>query len=228
MAKITKITPQQRDPERVNVFVDYDYCCSIRKRTFQAMNLQVGSEISCEELRKRETFFWKQAYGENAWKREKVRIDKIKPLIEGIDKRVEVKLVGFGADTTELIEKHPDEMGKPDIDIVLKDQPDIQVCKVEVTGTERARAGEGYWVRLDKISYAERHPEEDVWIALHFALPQEQVVFIKALAGKKYTAETKEINSAGEKMCVFYDGDPEVKSTEEFSAHLQLKLLNLT
>ncbi len=115
MAKITRISDQASNPDRVSVFIDGSFCCGIRKRTFQGMHLKVGDEISCDHLKEKESFYWKQSYGEAAWKKEKVRIDKVKNLIEGIDDRLLVKVAGFGADTDELIEKHPDEKGKPDL-----------------------------------------------------------------------------------------------------------------
>ncbi|MEO6404890.1 MAG: hypothetical protein ABIY51_15995 [Ferruginibacter sp.] len=167
MPKITEISDQSSNPGRVNVFIDGQFCCGIRKRTFQGMNLSPGDEITCEELKGKENFYWKQSYGEAAWKKEKVRIDKVKNLIGVIDNHLLVKVVGFGADTLELIEKHPDEKGKPDLDISTNENPDVVLLKVEVTGTERLR-GTGYWVRPDKLEYAENHPDEDVWIV--FAL----------------------------------------------------------
>jgi len=38
------------------------------------MGLSVGDEISCDDLKEKENLFWKSSYGEEAWKKEKVRI----------------------------------------------------------------------------------------------------------------------------------------------------------
>jgi len=223
MSKITAIKEQASHPDRVNVFIDNTFCCGIRKRTFQAMDLKVGDEISCAELKEKESFFWKQAYGEEAWKKEKVRIEKVATLINEIDENALVKIVGFGADSEVLIKEHPEEKGKPDIDVMHKDRPEVTLIKVEITGTERMR-GTDYWVRPDKIVYAENHPEEDVWIILHFAKPEEIFVFVQPIKGKKYPRITKVIKDAGEIFCIFNNGDEEVKSLEEFSEHLRARL----
>lgn len=222
MPKITRISDQKANPDKVSIYIDNEFCCGIRKRTFQGMNLNVGDEISCAELKERENFYWKKSYGETAWKKEKVRINKVKEKIETVDERLLIKVVGFGADTDELIEKHPDEKGKPDLDIATKQNPDTVLLKVEVTGTERSR-GTGYWVRPDKLEYAENHPAEDVWIILHFAEPEEKFVFIKPVPRKIYKTQTQEIRQAGEFMCVFNEGDEEIRSFDEFSAHLKKK-----
>jgi len=222
MAIITGITVQQTDPDRLNIYIDGAFCAGVRKRTFQAMNLKVGDAISCEQLREQERFFWKQAY-QNVWKKEKVRIEKVAGLIKGLDGNVRVKIAGFGADTEALIKEHPDEKGKPDIDIMHALNPEAAILKVEVTGTERMR-GKDYWVRPDKIAYAENHPEEDVWIILHFSEPQEIFIFIQPVKGKKYPRHHVEIRGAGEIFCVFRDSDEEVKSLQQFSEHLRSKL----
>jgi hypothetical protein len=222
MPRITRISDQASNPDRVSVFIDGQFCCGIRKRTFQGMNMKVGDEISCEELKEKESFYWKQSYGEAAWKKEKVRIDKVKNVIEAIDERLLVKVVGFGADTDQLIEKHPDEKGKPDLDVSSKQAPETVLIKVEVTGTERSR-GSGYWVRPDKLEYAENHPEEDVWIVLHYAEPAELFIFIKPIAGKVYERHTIQIFEAGEIMCIFNDGDQELRSHDEFSQYIKNK-----
>lgn len=226
MPKITKIREQNNNPERLSIFIDNVYCTGVRKRTFQAMNLKVGDEINCEELKERENYFWKQAY-QDVWKNEKVRIEKVAKLIEGIAENVLVKIVGFGADTEVLIKDHPEEKGKPDIDVMHKLNPEITLLKVEVTGTERMR-GSDYWVRPDKIEYAENHPDEDVWIILHFSEPREIFIFIQPIRGKKYERKIISIRDAGEFYCIFNDGDEEVKTLVQFSEHLKKKLDELS
>ena len=219
MPKITRITDQVNKPDRVSVHIDGTFCTGIRKRTFQAMNLSVGSEISCEDLKEKESFFWKQAYGEDAWEKEKVRLNRIKEIIEQADDRLQVNVVGFGADSTKVIKEHADEKGIPDLDVVFKSNPDKVVMKVEVTGTEHRR-GDDYWVRPDKIEYSENHPEENVWTALHYSEPNEVVRFLKHVNGKVYKRETKSIKGADEIYCIFNDGDEEVFQIESFKEEL--------
>jgi hypothetical protein len=224
MPKITTIEEQFHDPDRLSIFIDGTFCAGVRKRTFQATGLKVGDEITCEELKGKENFVWKQLYGKPAWKKEKVRIEKVSDLIKKTNENALVKIVGFGADSEELIKEHPEEKGKPDIDIMHKEKPDTTLIKVEVTGTERMREGSDYWVRPDKLEYAENHPDEDVWIVLHYALPSEKFVFIRPTKGKIYPRVKHEINKAGEIYCDFSDTDEEVKTYKEFSEHLKSKL----
>jgi hypothetical protein len=219
MPKITNITNQWNSPDRVSVFIDGAFCTGIRKRTFQGMNLKVGDEITCGDLKEKESFFWKQSYGEEAWKKEKVRINKVKDLIESIDTRLVVKVTGFGADSIKMMEEHSTEKGSPDLEVSTIDKRGALI-KVEVTGTERLR-GAGYWVRPDKLEFAENHPNEDVWIVLHYAEPKELFVFIKPVAGRKYERHAIKIRSAGEIMCVFNEGDAELHSQATFCHHVR-------
>lgn len=64
------------------------------------MGLYEGMNMTCEELKNKENFFWKQMYNEDSWKKEKVRLNKVKEYIKSIDinGKIEVKEVGFGAD----------------------------------------------------------------------------------------------------------------------------------
>lgn len=50
MAQITAITPQVKDKERVNVYVDGRFYCGMRLETVMANRLKVGNEIAPEKL----------------------------------------------------------------------------------------------------------------------------------------------------------------------------------
>lgn len=50
MAQITAITPQVKDKERVNVYVDGRFYCGMRLETVMASRLKVGDEIAPERL----------------------------------------------------------------------------------------------------------------------------------------------------------------------------------
>ena len=222
MPKITAILPQKSNAERLNIFIDGSFCTGVRERTFKAMNLKIGDEITCEKLKEQENYYWKEAYKE-VWKKEKVRIEKVVKLIESIDDNAMVAIVGFGAASDMLIKAHPDEKGKPDIDLLHKHAPKTTILKIEVTGTERMR-GSDYWIRPDKIEYAENHPDEDVWIILHYSEPTEVFKFIQPIKGKAYNRTEITIKGAGEIFCIFQEGDTELKTKEEFSAYLKNKL----
>ena len=101
---------------------------------------------------------------------------------------------------------------------------DVVLLFVEVTGTEAMRGDPTiYWVRPDKLKYANSHPAKDIWVILHYAKPVEKFVFIKPTAGKAYTYTNKDIRGAGERMVEFRDGEPEVKTQAEFQVHLMAR-----
>ncbi|SHF02985.1 hypothetical protein SAMN02745225_02293 [Ferrithrix thermotolerans DSM 19514] len=227
MPKITKIVKLPANPpkyteSKVLVYIDGQRCTLVRERTWQAMNLKVGDSIDCDELKKRENFHWKNEYskkdknGKNAWDKEKVRLSKVRSLINGIDTRIEAEIVGFGADSTDMIPEHPKESGKPDIEVYLRDTRAVLIY-VEVTGTEVMR-GDSYWIRPDKLEYAKAHPDQDVWFILHYAKPSEKYVFIKPIPGKKYTSVQKVINRSTEYYVEFSDED--ASDFERFKGHL--------
>lgn len=118
MPNITNIVYNDKK-EKYWIYVDGEFCASIRKRTFSAIKIKVGDEISCEKVKELENFHWKNAYNVKSWEKEKVRLNKVKKLIEDIDPKLKVNIVGFGADTTEYIKNHPEESGSPDIEVVI-------------------------------------------------------------------------------------------------------------
>ena len=105
MARITEIQ-HNAESGPVRVFIDGAFCVQIRARTFSAMNLFVGQEVTCNELKELEKHFWKHAYGEDAWEREKLRLQRVIDLINWADPRAEAIAVGFGAQSTEFIPEH--------------------------------------------------------------------------------------------------------------------------
>lgn len=221
MPIITNIVFKQ-DRQRYWIYVDGAYCASIRERTFPALNIKVGQRITCEEIKELETHHWKHAYGESAWAKEKVRLQKVKTLIEGLDSRVTVEIVGFGADSGEFISGHPSESGKPDLEVRANGGLAV-VLLVEVTGTEVMR-GQTYWVRPDKLNYAKNHPAEDVWLILHYMQPIEKYVFIKPDLNKTHTVSEKVIRESTELYIEFSDSDDEVVSQDDFRGHLTNKV----
>lgn len=221
LPKITAIL-DSTSGDRKRIFIDGAFCVQVRDRTFVAMKLFVGREISCADLRELEAHFWKHMYGEDSWEKEKTRLNRVRDLLRWADERAEVFITGFGANTTEFIDGHPDESGKPDIEVKLKGH-EICVLMVEVTGTERRR-GSDYWVRPDKLSYAQSHEALDVWLILHYALPCEKFVIIKPKSRFRYTAQSFNIRGAVEHYVVFTDRSEEIVSLKEFKQYLNQKM----
>lgn len=213
MAIITALVPKP-EKERVWVYLDGKYCTSIRTRTFGAMGLAVGQETTAQKLEDLEKFHWKTVYGKSAWDKEKVRLDLVKALVEHEEPRVDVGVVGFGANTNEFIASHPEQAGKPDLEITVKGTSMVLMA-VEVTGTETMR-GTTYWVRPDKLTYARNHPETNVWLVLHFAKPVRKFVFIQPDPTKDYQVSRINIRGSIEHFVEFSDSDTEVVPQEKF------------
>lgn len=216
MPKITNIV-HKPEKERYWIYVDGTYCTSIRERTFPALNLKVGSELTCEKIKDLENFHFKNQY-QGSWEKEKVRLKKVQDLITSFDPRLEPIITGFGADSTEFIAAHPKESGKPDIEVVHKDRKVVLVY-VEVSGTERMREGD-YWVRPDKLTYAQNHAADDVWIILHYQEPQEKFVFIKPNLTKIYKHNEVVLGQTTEHYVFFNDAMDECRPEAEFRQHL--------
>ncbi|ACV25469.1 hypothetical protein [Kangiella koreensis] len=219
MPVITKIFYKESS-DKYWIYIDNDYCTSVRARTFKAMDLEVGREITCPELKELENHHFKHQYGQKSWQQEKVRIDKVKEIIESVSPNLSVSIVGFGADSDEFIPQHPDESGAPDLAVVNNDTGSI-VMRVEVTGTEAMR-GSDYWVRPDKLTYCQNHSDENVWIVLHYQKPTEKFVFIKPDPTKEYTHKVINIRNTDEHYVIFNDTSPEVKPEEQFRQELLL------
>jgi len=222
MPNITEVKNAD-DKDRVYVWVDGSYCCSIRTRTWKAIELSVGSEISCEELQERESFFWKNAYGQKAWEEEKKRLERVKGWIKTYLPSVQVKTLGFGAESTEFIAEHPGEKGDPDLSLAFGGR---EVIALEVSGTGTQR-GQDFWVRPDKLKYAQNHPERDVWIVLHYRKPKERFVWIKPDLSKNYEDKERVIRGVSERYVIFDNNSEEVKSSAEFSNYVAQKVKSL-
>lgn len=217
MSKITKIQ-FNAEKERYYVYIDNQYCTSIRERTFSAMNIKNGDVITCAALKEKESHHWKHTYNQDAWDKEKIRLNKVINLIEGINKNIKTKIIGFGADSNEFIPGHPAIAGKPDLE-VINSQTNETLMLVEVTGTERMR-GSSYWIRPDKIKYAQDNPSQNVWIILHYQQPHELFVYIKPNPHKIYDFKKIDIRGSLEHYVEFNDSSDEVRKFSEFKKQL--------
>lgn len=227
MPKITKVYSMPPNPPRfpessVLVYIDGVKCRAVRERTWRAMGLKVGDEITCQELNERENFHWKRVYGASSWEKEKVRLQAVQKLLESVSSDIEIRITGFGAGNTDFIAAHPKESGRPDIEVCSRKNGQI-VMFVEVTGTERMR-GSSYWVRPDKLSYAKNHPEADVWIILHFNLPEDKFVFVKPNPTTEYVVSNIEIRGSLEYYVEFNDSDSDVYTFDAFKRHVSGKI----
>ena len=212
---ITHVSQQQAYAVRINGTV-----VRVRDRTFPAMGLQVGDQITPDQLRYLDNYHWKLAYA-SQWEAEKYRLDRIAETLEQFVADVEVVRVGFGADTVQFIPEHPDESGAPDL--AVRHRPTGRIlCMVEVTGTERKRGG-GYWVRPDKLTYANRHPDPPTWIVLHYAQPEEHVRCIQPDPDRQYEVQNIPVRGI-ERYVVFPDNDPDLRRFRDLVHWLELRI----
>ena len=84
MARITKIL-RSSNGERVWIYIDGLFCCSVRSRTFPAMGLEVGTDVTCEQVMFLERYFWKLRYGTESWERESLRLKRVTEMIKWAD-----------------------------------------------------------------------------------------------------------------------------------------------
>ncbi|MGL4669860.1 MAG: hypothetical protein ACRCVG_04610 [Methanobacteriaceae archaeon] len=78
MAKITKISPQQSNSERVSIYIDDEFAVGMKKSIAEDLGLEEGDEWTKGELEKIEKDAWKEAkkpLGKNV----EGRISKIEP-----------------------------------------------------------------------------------------------------------------------------------------------------
>ncbi len=214
------VTSIRFDKGKDRYFIDIDgkYCASIRSRTFPAMGIEIGRQISCEELVTLEKFHWKNVYGETAWEQEKFRIKRVEKIITHVLPQIKLNIVGFGADSNRRIEQHPDVSGSPDVE-VFGVTSGHKYCDLEVTGTKRKR-GNTFWIRPDKIKFAQDNPNRNVWICLHYEEPMEELVFIKPQREKLYAVIEQNIRGSIEHFVEFSYRSPEYFDLDGFKAHL--------
>lgn len=222
MSRVTRIVPRP-DRGKVWIYVDDSFCTSVRERTFPALDLAVGMNITCDELKARESFIWKRLY-QGSWQAEKSRLRRVSEIIENLPLQVQTNVVGFGADSTDMIKEHPEESGAPDLELIYIPTGEL-VARVEVTGTERYKGERKYWIRPDKIQYAREHRDVPTWIAVHFAKPEETLRFICPDIQRQYEVCNRQIRSAVERYIEFDDHDPEVFGVKGFESWLRFTLL---
>ena len=224
MPLITKVLQKQgKNRDRFYVYIDDQFCISIRARTWIGMDLAEGSKISCEEIKILEQNFWKKLYGAQSWKREKVRINRVINWFTKYIPQVEVILVGLGVDRNDYLENiYSAEHGAPDLSIRLHNS-EIEVIALEVSGTEK-RHGGGYWIRKDKIDHIQSHRKRDIWVVLHYQLPKEEFVWLKIIPDKSYNTKVINLKGADEYYITLTNDAEEIKTSSYFKDYILAKL----
>lgn len=210
MPVITRLEPYIRKDgeDGIKVFVDGRYGMSARARLVPALGISVGDEVDLPDLITREKFFFK-GHHSGSWKAEKYRIGRVCDFLKWVEPGIQADVCGFGADSLDMILEHPKVPGSPDLK--LSDAAGTFLMNMEVTGTARRR-GEGFWVRPDKIDWAQAHPNEEFWVALHYGDPassaaKEELFFFKPELDQKYEFTTHDIRGAKERYVVLQRKD---------------------
>lgn len=216
MPIVTRVTRGQKPnaEPRKYIYVDGNYEFSVKERHFDDLGIQVGKEIDVKATKEKAEFLYKNTYSD-AWVQEQWRIDQVMPVIQAIDERLLIKKVGYGTDNPTLIRSHQNENERsgPDLDIGMKGST-CRIMRIEVSGAQRMR-GSDYWVRADKIEYMRRNPNQNIWVALHYAEPSAQIIFVKPDITKDYPVLLLKPRDITERFISFAKGDPEVKTFSE-------------
>ena len=225
MGKITKIKKQKNNPKRVSVYIDGQFCTGMEERVLRSLNLKVGDEINCEDLRREVKLFWKNRY-KDKWKEEKSRIlTVIYKLKKFLKEDIDFEVFGFGAGSDKLIESHPVEKGIPDLAVVYKKGNFSYVLLfIEVTGTNFLNEEDDLWIRPDKFEFAKRHSNMDVWIA-HYINDLDLLRFIstKNLSDLGKPKEVTIRNNKEEYLSIPVN-HKSVQNIEQFIRYLQEKI----
>lgn len=204
-----RITGFRRSEDGARVFIDLDgkYATSVRDLTFDGLGLHEGVEITKEQIREKDIFFWKNKYENNGgWEREEHRLKRVEDCLLYCDQRFVITRTGFGAGSLEFIARHPEVSGAPDLS-VSDAEGNLIVC-VEVTGTERMKGdADEFWVRPDKIRWARDNPGIESWVALHYAQPKERMRFFRPEPGREYPVEERRIGGSRERFAILTPQD---------------------
>jgi hypothetical protein len=222
MPKITLIKNDNKT-NRVAVYVDFHFCASVRQSIWEEMDLAEGSEISCSELHKKEALTWKQANKKNTIFNSKQAINCtmqwLNQYLPTLDARVIDFRFGYSSNPSSV--SYPSTRNDQNISLLLKGTS-TEVITLEVASTEIQR-GINYWVRADKIAYAQSQSSRDAWVVLYYRHPHERFVWIHPVSDKKYKAE-EIIDNTKNYFVAFNDRSPEVHSSQEFCQYIQDKI----
>jgi hypothetical protein len=183
---MSKITQIQNTGQRVVVYVDHKFCVSIRPDVWKLMNLHEGSEITCSELKRKETFYFKKTYMLSSWSSEKERVDDVVKWLTKYLPEVEIKRIEQDEETM-INEFHKME---PNLSLLLKGTK-TEFIAIKVLGAD-VQVGTHHWLRLDAIEYIKENPSRDIWIAACFKYPKLNITWIKLKQEKEYCDSDKD------------------------------------
>ena len=223
MSKITQIQHDNRTG-RVIVYVNYRFCASIRQNIWDEMNLREGSEITCSELHRREALIWRKSRKTDVMYPNKQAMKRTMQWLARYLPNLDAKIIDFKFDQgSNLSSNYPSVRNDQNISLYLK-KTNIEIMTLEVVSAEIQR-GTSYWIRSDKLAYAQSQLNRDAWIVLYRQHPIEKFIWLKP-RNKEYKRE--ELISGTKKYFVsFNDKSPEIYSSKYFCDYVQKKVYNM-
>jgi len=221
MSKITQIQTNKQTG-RVSVYIDYHFCVAIRQNIWGEMNLHEGSEISRAELRKQEAALWKKYNRLPSRRPIQQTMNRIVQWFSKYLPDLEGKIIDFRLDynNDKMVSNYSSTRNDQNINLFLKGTA-TEVITLEVAVAEIQR-GTNYWVKTDKIVFAQSQLQKNAWVVLHCKYPVEKFVWIKP-RNKEYKHEEL-IGVANSHFITFNDESPEVYSSQRFYDYIQKKI----
>jgi hypothetical protein len=223
-----KITQIQYDniTKRVLVYIDYRICTSMDQKTWHNLDLNEGSEISCQQLRQRKILAEKIPAEANFTNISSLAITRTARWLNKNLSNIEARIIDFryGRNDGGLSLNYPNTRNDQNISLVLK-ETNTEIITLEVSAVEM-QCGINYWLREDKLRYAQNQSKRDGWVMLYYQYPKETFIWIKPEKDKQYVSEILSKNSPS-RFVPFNNRSFEIYSDKEFCEYVQKKIEQL-
>lgn len=224
---MSKITQVQYDNKtgRAIIYVDYRFCAAIRQNVWDEMNLHEGSEISCARLRQKEAMVWRKFRKSSGIYPIKQAMTRIVQWFTKYLPHLEARIIDFSFDHSSEKSSldYPSARNDQNIGVFLKGTS-TEIITLEVAVAEMQR-GTNYWVRSDKVTYAQGQSQKDAWVVLYCKHPTERLTWIKP--GNKEYKHEELVGITNIHFVTFDDRSQEVYSSKNFCDYIQKKIDNM-
>lgn len=218
---MSRITQVRQVGQEVIIYVDSKFCMSMNSSIWKKLNLHEGSNISCFQLKRRASFYWKWNHMLKTRDRE-VQLRKIHTAngLENEENLINKAVRWIVKYLPELEVKRIDqhEMG-PNLSLLFRGSiKEIIAVKVLTAGT---RARIDHWIKLDLIEYIQGNSDREIWIASCFKYPKKaKIVWVKLDQNKDYRKSSKATGA----FMFFDDQSPECYTAKAFCNYIRGKI----
>ena len=193
---MSRITQVRQVGQEVIIYVDSKFCMSMSSSIWKKMNLHEGTNISCFQLKRRASFYWKWNHALKTRDRE-LQLRKIHTAngLENEEKLIDKAVRWIIKYLPELEVKRIDQHEmEPNLSLLLRGSiKEILAIQVLTAG---AIAGIDHWVRLDFIEHIQESSDRDIWVASCFRYPKKaKMVWVKLDRNKNYRKASKATDS---------------------------------